>query len=70
MEKSKLTAVEWFLKELENMQYFIGNDMLEAFKEAKELEKQQIIDAAKHGANFDTSPYCSADEYYEKTFNK
>jgi len=33
-----------------------------------EKEKQQIIDAANHGANFDTSPYISANDYYEKTF--
>lgn len=37
--------------------------------EAKEKEKQQIIEAATHGANFDKSPYSSAHEYYEKTYN-
>jgi hypothetical protein len=31
-------------------------------------EKQQIIDAATHGANFDKSPYSSAHEYYERTY--
>jgi hypothetical protein len=35
------TAVEWFLSELERMQYFIGNDMLEAYKQAKEMEATQ-----------------------------
>lgn len=33
-------------------------------------EKQQIIDAATHGANFDKSPYASAHEYYEKTYEQ
>ena len=37
----KQTAVEWFFSELERMQYFIGNDMLEAYKQAKEMEKQE-----------------------------
>ena len=37
----KQTAVEWFFNELQRMQYFIGNDMLEAYKQAKEMEKQQ-----------------------------
>ena len=46
MEK---TAVEWFFNELQRMQYFIGNDMLEAYKQAKEMEKQQIIDAYING---------------------
>jgi len=35
-----------------------------------EKEKQQIIEAATHGANFDKSPYSSAHEYYEKTFEQ
>ena len=33
-----------------------------------ETEKQQIIEAATHGANFDKSPYSSAHEYYDKTY--
>ena len=37
----KQTAVEWFFSELERMQYFIGNDMLQAYNQAKEIEKQQ-----------------------------
>lgn len=37
----KKTAVEWFFSELERMQYFIGNDMLEAYKKAKQMEKEQ-----------------------------
>jgi len=37
--------------------------------ECLEKEKQQIIEAATHGANFDKSPYSSAHEYYEKTYN-
>ena len=36
----KQTAVEWFFSELERMQYFIGNDMLQAYKQAKEMETQ------------------------------
>jgi len=34
----------------------------------KEKEKQQIIDAAKHGANFDKSPFANAEQYYNETF--
>lgn len=32
-------------------------------------EKQQIIDAAKHGANFDKSPFANAEDYYNQTYN-
>ncbi len=71
MELNKLTAVEWFLKELENMQYFIGNDMLEAFKEAKELEKQQIIEAYVKGTDDGINDGGEdAEQYYNETFNK
>jgi len=36
---------------------------------ALEKEKRQIIEAAKHGSNFDKSPYSNAEDYYSKTFN-
>jgi hypothetical protein len=36
-----MTAVEWFLTELKRMQYFIGNDMLEVYNQALEMERQQ-----------------------------
>ena len=38
--------------------------------ELLETEKQQIIEVAKHGVNFDISPYTSADDYFDKTFNQ
>jgi len=41
----KETAVNFLIKFMEQNQYFIGNDLHEAFKQAKELEKQQLIEA-------------------------
>ena len=41
MSNKKQTAVDWFFSELQRMQYFIGNDMLQAYKDAKEMEKHQ-----------------------------
>jgi len=63
MEQSKLTAVEF----LENK--IVGNDVFsfsELFKHAKELEKQQIIDAYSAG---EIRPY-NAEQYYNETFKK
>jgi hypothetical protein len=57
------TAIQELIETLESQ----GLEMF-GMEEFLEKERQQIIDAANHGANFDTSPYCSADEYYEKTF--
>jgi hypothetical protein len=39
--KNNISAVEWFLTELKRMQYFIGNDMLEAYNQALEMERHQ-----------------------------
>jgi hypothetical protein len=33
-----------------------------------EIHKKQIIEAAKHGENFENSPYANAEEYYFKTY--
>ena len=49
MSNKKQTAVEWFFSELERMQYFIGNDMLQAYKDAKEMEGEHTMDVYKKG---------------------
>ena len=69
----KETAVEWFFNELQRMQYFIGNDMLEAYKQAKEMHKQQIIDAIVWFDDTDRTPSqieISAEQYYNQTFKQ
>ena len=70
-----MTAVEWFLTELEKKQYFIGNDMLEAYKYAIEMEKQQIIEAylqKRKLSNISKSmQLCiDAEKYYNETYKK
>ena len=65
----QVTAVEWFFNELQRMQYFIGNDMVEAYNQAKEMEKQQIIDAYNEGGcNWDSE--LEAEQYYNDTFRE
>jgi hypothetical protein len=70
----KQTAVEWFFNELQRMQYFIGNDMVEAYNQAKEMEKQQMFEYIKNN-------YCIGnkslefhrlefEQYYNKTFKE
>ena len=68
----KQTGVEWFFNELQRMQYFIGNDMLEAYKQAKEMEKQQIIEAHFEGQCDKTEgyPIKIAEQYYKETFKE
>ena len=45
----KQTAVEWLVDWMGKNQYFIGNDLLQAVEQAKEMEKQQIDNAWDRG---------------------
>ena len=72
----KQTSVGWFFNELQRMQYFIGNDMLEAYNQAKEMEKQQIIDAYDLGSLSDMqypdpkTVIENGEQYYNETFKE
>ena len=62
----KETAIEWFYKKLITGK-FTGNDTIEfLYETAKEMEKEQIIDA------YETShiSMMTAEQYYNETFNK
>jgi hypothetical protein len=59
------TAVEWLCE-----QYHLKQD-IEIVKQAKEMEKQQIIDAYQQGFNnaYFSNPL-SKEQYYNETYNK
>jgi hypothetical protein len=62
----KKTAVQWFYTKLITGK-FTGNDTIEfLYETAKEMEKEQIIDA------YETShiSMMTAEQYYNETFNK
>ncbi len=67
----KQTAVEWLYKILHKENY-IYEDMTEFLKKAKEMEKEQIIDAFNLGQQEEAKQefWTKGNEYYEKTFNK
>ena len=44
-----MTAVETLLDWLGKNHYYIGNDLLEKVEELKVMEKQNLINAHKHG---------------------
>jgi hypothetical protein len=63
----KQTAVEWLIEQVKSQKYIEDVD----FEQAKEMEKQQIIDAA----NLQSSDYRgmptynkSGEQYYNETF--
>lgn len=73
MAEMKQTPVEWLVQQI-NARGPIGEDiptwLKELYEKAKAMEKQQIIEAFKHGKlpplflNFD------AEQYYNETYGK
>lgn len=71
--KSKqLTAVEWLINELEKHYVKVDLKNTTVFLQAKEIEKQQIFDAAKWYMNTDgiINQDELAEDYYNETFKK
>jgi len=65
--EQKQTAVEWLFHQLwdEPKDKFTWYAIL---KQAKEMEKQEIINAWVHGSLEVMYPYKTAEEYYNKQF--
>ena len=62
------TAVEWLLEQIDDM--YIYQIYSKQFEQAKEMEKQQIIDAHLDGQCFSTTieEIDYAKDYYNETF--
>ena len=55
-----MTALEWFYQRI------LAKDIKEVFEQAKEMEKQQIIDAFETGDKYKFE--VSGEQYYNETF--
>jgi hypothetical protein len=65
--ENKITAVEWLFKEVElKCKNKLGPTFAELFAQAKEMEKEQIIDAWI--ADDNPIQRLKAEHYYNKTF--
>jgi hypothetical protein len=67
---SKQTAVEWLIEEMHKNIVWIPVPMQE---KAKEMEKEQIIEAHLHGMDFipvDPNYKGDAENYYNETYKK
>ena len=49
---SKQTAVEWLVDWIGKNQYFIGNDLLKAFEQAKAMEEKEIVENFNKGMEY------------------
>ena len=72
MKQEETLAIDWLVQWMNKNQYFIGNDLLEAVKEAKHLEMMQIVKAYHRGlfGSMEEKPIVFADEYYKETYKK
>ena len=66
----KYSAVEWLVNCIESMQWGEIITRKELYAKAKEMEKQQIMDANTAGVNNGLYGYRNAEQYYNKTFKK
>ena len=67
-----VTAVEWLFKHIEGIRIIDGYEFIklqEAFEQAKQMEKEQIIKAFNQGT-FSEMEKIDAEEYYNETYNK
>jgi hypothetical protein len=67
-----MTAVEWLQDQFhkDNLSKEFAKVFNSSFEQAKEMEKQQIIDALKSGDCNGTFETINAKQYYNETFNK
>jgi hypothetical protein len=82
MSNKKQTAVEWLLNEFQEAHKDFGGldlEWLKRFDQAKEMEKQQIVDAwyigiekegEEHGHTFLWHRKDLAEQYYNETFKQ
>jgi hypothetical protein len=64
----KQTSVEWLVSHLNKQEWFTYKQR-EYIEQAKEMEKQQIIDAHNNGKNI-LPPNENGEQYYNDTFKK
>ena len=71
---NKQTAVEWLYQRLETMiprTAIYDMDKREFIKQAKQMEKEQMIEFAdRYGFDVCHFDYDRADEYYERTYKQ
>ncbi len=67
--ESNMTAVEWLIDQLFKLRYPTLNQ-IEIMEQAKEMEKQQIIDAYEDGYSDSDNTFKLNEQYYNDKFKK
>ena len=61
-----MTAIEWLIEQCPRIETIVASSV---FEQAKEMEKQQIIDTFEMG-RFNIDDMGNGEEYYNETFKK
>ena len=77
MAQTQSTAVNWLIEQILSDQLIKSisqNEWLEVFKQAKQMEKEQIMKAYNayydtHAQKFFEGKYLKGEQYYNETFN-
>jgi hypothetical protein len=64
----KQTSVEWYAKQMQLKEKFTQEEFNNITNQAKEMEKQQVIDAYETGDKYKLE--VPGKQYYKETFNK
>ncbi len=66
----KKTAVEFLMEKLFDPSTMV-QEQIQWFEQAKDMEKEQIIDANRDGVDMvvDKKDFISGEQYYNETFN-
>ncbi len=73
---SKQTALQWYIKQCENIKYnplekngyTIAKEKV--INQALQMEREQIEEAYGDGLNAHRVDFCNRNEYYQKTYGK
>ena len=65
-----MTSIEWLLNYMTKNNYFIGNDLLQAFEKAEEMHKQEILAASNGYTTTELLGVTKGEYYYQETFKK
>jgi hypothetical protein len=67
-----MTAVEWYFKQMKSKKHFTQEEFDGIYEQAKEMEKQQIIDSwgngYETGYGYISSKFDNAEQYYTETY--
>jgi hypothetical protein len=64
--ETKQSSIDFLIDWMSKNEYFIGNDLLKEIEKAKEMHKQEIMDAYRFGLSDDY--VIGSQRYYNETF--